>query len=211
MYRLRELCRADLMTINKWRNDPELISQLGAPFRYINAEVDERWYEAYMSSRSNTIRCAITKDDSDDILGLVSLTNIDYLNQSAIFHIMVGSETSRGHGAGTYAVKAMLYHAFYNMNLQRVELTVLESNLRARHVYEKCGFQYEGRKRNAVYKNGCFVDMLQYSVLKSEFLETMQNSDTPGRSGGGIGKAYIKTNCLYFVFFRHTAKLSKTA
>lgn len=200
-----------MTTINEWRNDPELISQLGAPFRYINAEVDARWYEAYMSSRSNAIRCAVTTDDSDDILGLVSLTDIDYLNQSAILHIMVGSETSRGHGTGTYAVKAMLYHAFYNMNLQRVELTVLESNLRARHVYEKCGFQYEGRKRSAVYKNGCFADMLQYSILKSEFMEAQQNTDALGQSGGGIGKTYTEMNCLHFVFFRHTAKLSKTA
>lgn len=63
----------------------------------------------------------------------------------------------------------MLNHAFNNMNLQRVELTVLEDNTRARHLYEKCGFVYEGKKRKAKYKNGKFVDMLIYSILKSEF------------------------------------------
>ncbi len=170
MYRLRELTRADLPIINAWRNDPELIDMLGAPFRYINLDVDEKWYEEYMASRGNTIRCAITTIDCDDVLGLVSLTDIDHLNQSAVFHIMIGSTASQGHGAGTFAVQAMLYHAFYNMNLQRVELTVLESNDRARHVYEKCGFQYEGRKRKAVYKNGKFVDVLEYSILKSEYM-----------------------------------------
>lgn len=34
----------------------------------------------------------------------------------------------------------------------------------------KCGFIYEGRKRNAKYKNGEFFDMLMYSILKPEFL-----------------------------------------
>lgn len=35
MYQLRELERRDLEAINTWRNDSELISLLGAPFRYI--------------------------------------------------------------------------------------------------------------------------------------------------------------------------------
>ena len=36
MIRLRELESKDLAEINQWRNDPELISNLGAPYRYIN-------------------------------------------------------------------------------------------------------------------------------------------------------------------------------
>jgi RimJ/RimL family protein N-acetyltransferase len=56
------------------------------------------------------------------------------------------------------------------MNLQRIELTVLEDNSRAKHVYEKNGFVYEGRKRNAVFKDGKFVDMLMYSILRNEYV-----------------------------------------
>lgn len=166
MFYLRELERKDLPTINKWRNDPELIDLLGAPFRYINLDVDEKWYEAYMDNRDNAVRCAITEDDQDEILGLVSLVSIDYMNQSAEFHIMIGDARNQGRGIGTFAVKAMVNHAFNNLNLQRVELTVLEDNERAKHLYEKCGFVYEGRKRKAKYKKGKFVDMLMYSVLR---------------------------------------------
>lgn len=175
MFHLRELERKDLPTINKWRNDPELIVLLGAPFRYINLDVDVKWYESYMGNRNNAVRCAIIEDDSEDILGLVSLVSVDYMNQSAEFHIMVGDTQNQGRGIGTFAVNAMLNHAFNNMNLQRVELTVLEDNARAKLLYEKSGFVYEGRKRRAKYKNGKFVDMLIYSILKSEFL---------GRGGG---------------------------
>ena len=49
MYKLRELSRKDLMEINRWRNNPELIKLLGAPFRYIDVQIDERWYENYLS------------------------------------------------------------------------------------------------------------------------------------------------------------------
>lgn len=40
------------------------------------------------------------------------------------------------------------------MNFQRVKHGLLEDNRRAIYLYEKCGFQYEGRKRKAKYKNG---------------------------------------------------------
>lgn len=90
MFHLRELERKDLLAINKWRNDPELIAILGAPFRYINLYVGVKWYESYMGNRGNAVRCDITEDDSDDILGLGSLVSINYMNQSAEFHIMIG-------------------------------------------------------------------------------------------------------------------------
>ena len=169
MFYLRELERKDLSIINKWRNNSELIKNLGAPFRYINLEVDTQWYESYMKDRNNAVRCAIVEDENDEILGLVSLTQISHINQSATLSIMIGETDNQGRGIGTFAVKNMLNHAFYNMNLQRVELAVLEDNIKAKHLYEKCGFIYEGKKRKARYKDGKFVDMCMYSILKSDF------------------------------------------
>lgn len=130
MYKLRELKRKDLYTINNWRNYKELTSFLGAPYRFINYEVDVKWYESYMNNRGNAIRCAITNEDdgNDEILGLISLVSINYVNQSAELHIMIGSKDNQGKGIGTFAVNAMLYHAFNNMNLHRIKMSVLDSN-----------------------------------------------------------------------------------
>ena len=43
MYKLRELERKDLEQINKWRNDPELIELLGAPYRFIQSGMKIIW------------------------------------------------------------------------------------------------------------------------------------------------------------------------
>ena len=168
MYRLRELERKDIPTINRWRNNPELVALLGAPFRYINSEVDEKWFDMYMGNRNSTIRCSIV-DSEDEPIGLVTLASVDYLNQSAELHIMIGEEGNCGKGIGTFALTRMLDHAFSNMNLQRVELAVLEENRRARALYEKVGCVEEGKKREVRYKNGKFVDMVMYSILKRDF------------------------------------------
>lgn len=169
MYRLREIEKKDIITINNWRNDTKLIQNLGAPYRYINIDVDEKWYSDYMNSRNRQVRCAIVGDD-DMILGLVSLVSIDHLNQSAEFHIMIGTEENQGKGVGMFATTEMLRHAFFNLNLNRIELTVLENNFRAQKLYEKVGFIREGIKRKAKYKNGCFIDMYMYSILKDDFI-----------------------------------------
>lgn len=168
MYKLREIARKDIITINKWRNNDKLISNLGAPFRYINEEVDNNWYDNYMKNRANSVRCAIT-DEDDEIIGLISLVSIDYLNQSGELHIMIGDEKNQGKGIGLFAVKEMINHAFNNLNLHRIELSVLDSNIHAKKLYEKAGFKYEGTKKHAKYKNGKFIDMLIYAILKEEF------------------------------------------
>lgn len=161
MYKLRELEKQDLGLINKWRNDEDLISFLGAPFRYINLEVEEEWYTNYLKNRSSCLRCSIVKKDNKDIiLGLVSLTDINYLNQSATLHLMIGDPKQRGKGIGTFAINEILEHARKNLNLRRIELSVLASNERALKLYEKMGFEKEGLKKEAVLKDGKFEDMV---------------------------------------------------
>lgn len=170
MYKLREIKKEDLQKINRWRSDNKLINCLGAPFRYINLDVDCIWYDSYLQNRNTNIRCAIVEiEKEENILGLVSLTNIDYINRSAELHIMVGDKENRGKGIGNFAITEILKHAFNNVNLNRIELQVLESNSYALKLYEKIGFKNEGVKRQSVYKNGEFMNMINMGILKSEF------------------------------------------
>ncbi len=169
MYKLREIERKDVPIINSWRNKKELIDCLGATYRYINLDVDFEWFDNYMKNRSNSVRCAVVGAE-DNILGIVSLVSINHINQSAVLHILIGDSSNQDKGIGTFAIKVILSHAFYNLNLNRVELFALDSNDRAKHVYEKIGFTFEGKKRKAVFKNGHFVDMVLYSILREEYI-----------------------------------------
>ena len=169
MMRLREITRDDIKVINGWRNDLELISKLGTNFRYINEETDDNWFDNYMHNRKTNIRCAILYDEK--MVGVVYLTNIDEINRCAEFHIMIGEKEVQGKGIGTYATKEMLNHAFNNLNLNRIGLTVLDDNVIALKLYEKMGFKKEGVLRETLYKNGKYHDQLIMSILKKEFKE----------------------------------------
>lgn len=167
-FKLRELSRKDLNIINSWRNDKELISYLGANYRYIDIEIDMAWFDNYLKDRNQTVRCSIV-NEADEIIGLVSLTNIDYINSFAVLHIMIGNKNNRERGIGQFAIKEMLNHAFNNLNLNKVELQVLCTNERAIHVYEKIGFKQDGILREACFKNGQYLNVAVMSILKREF------------------------------------------
>lgn len=170
MYILRELERDDLKSINIWRNDKALIDFLGAPYRYINLDVENDWYEDYLENRHKAIRCVIVEPENrDKALGIISLTDIDYTNRSGTLHIMIGDVQNRGKGIGYFSTMEILNHAFNNLNLNRVELTVLSDNKHSLNLCEKVGFKKEGVQRSSIYKNGEFKDMVMLSMLKEEF------------------------------------------
>lgn len=166
MYILREIERKDLSIINKWEKSVEFIELLDVQFHGNSKSVTEKWLEHVIENNGNAIRCVIMKKDTNEIAGLVSLTTVDYINQSAEIRIMIKDSEKDKKSMETYAINAMLYHAFFNMNLKRVEWDLLDG---CDHESEKHGFQYEGRKRNAKYVNGTYVDLLVYSVLRDDY------------------------------------------
>ena len=169
MLATRELSRGDLKVVNSWRASREMIDCLGAPYRFIDIEIDEAWYDAYLRNRDHTIRCVAVDSGAPDVaLALATLSCIDWVHGTCEFHIMVGPD-SQGKGVGAYALREMLRHAFSDLGLHRVELGVLSTNERARSLYEKAGFVCEGSKRSAVLKNGEYVDLVIMGLLRKEW------------------------------------------
>ena len=168
-YYLRELEPSDIVAINEWRNNPDIIASLGSPFRYISSIVDEKWLNSYLSNRSSCIRLAICSSADAKVIGAAYLLNIDWLARNCEFAIWIGDEAAQGYGAGKYATIKTLEHAFFDLNLNSVYLTVLKTNERAASLYKKIGFQVEGVRRQAVFKNGSYTDLVMMSILKSEF------------------------------------------
>lgn len=83
---------------------------------------------------------------------------------------MIGNEEYRGKGIGTFAVSSMAYHAFFNLNLRRLQLEVLDYNTVAQRLYAKVGLIEEGRKRKAVFKNGHYVDEIIMGLLRDGYV-----------------------------------------
>ncbi|NJN34193.1 MAG: GNAT family N-acetyltransferase [Saprospiraceae bacterium] len=182
----REIAREDLPIINRWRNDRAVIDFLGNTFIYINQEIDNRWFDAYLQNRQTAVRWAICvqNDVQTDVqneknltptplntegvltIGTVQLTNIHALNRNAEFSIMIGDKNYWSRGVGEQAAREMVRHGFQDLNLHRIYLYVLPQNTRAIKLYEKIGFQTEGILRGSIFKNGDYQDLILMAILK---------------------------------------------
>jgi RimJ/RimL family protein N-acetyltransferase len=169
-FTLREICHNDLPLINRWRNDQEIINLLGNNFLYISNDVDAAWFEQYLQNRDKARRFAILDSTNNRMIGTTQLTGIHAINQSAEFSIAIGEKEYWNKGAGQTASQLLLQHAFADLNLHRIYLTVLVRNTRAVHLYEKIGFVQEGILRKSMYKQGIFEDLVMMSLLKEEYL-----------------------------------------
>jgi RimJ/RimL family protein N-acetyltransferase len=167
---LRDLARDDIPTINVWRQDRFVTDPLGAPPRHISLDVDLAWFDEYLRRRGTDVRCMICVADDPAPVGIVSLTSIHPVHRSAEFHMMIGRRDLYGKGIGTAATRQMLRHGFLDLNLQRIYLSVLASNVAALRVYEKAGFRHEGRARDAAFRNGQYEDTLLMALLRPEFV-----------------------------------------
>jgi RimJ/RimL family protein N-acetyltransferase len=167
--RLRELERADVPVINRWRQDRALTAGIGAPHRHIGIEIDERWFEAYLTRRGTDVRCAVCRDGEPELLGLASLTGIDPIHKHAEYHMLLGDRVTHGQGIGTEATVAMAHHGFRDLNLHRIYVYVLKANVAARRMCEKAGYRHEGMLREAAFKDGVYHDVHLMGQLQSEF------------------------------------------
>jgi diamine N-acetyltransferase len=167
MITLRELERSDLPTLNRWRNDPALMALLGNNFLFIAEAVDEAWFASYLAQRDRQVRLSIVEEGR--YVGNVNLTAIHPINRSAEFSLMIGEASDRGRGIGAAATRYMLQHGFHDRGLNRIYLQVLKENHAAIHLYEKAGFKHEGVKRQEIFKNGQFHDMLCMAILRSDY------------------------------------------
>jgi RimJ/RimL family protein N-acetyltransferase len=168
MITLRELSRDDIPVINRWRQDPVVSDGIGAPRRFIGLDVDIRWYEDYLARRGSEVRCAVCLAESGQLVGMVSLTRIDYVHRNAEYNAMVGERTSQNRGFGTAATRAMVRHGFFDLNLHRIYVSILRDNISSIRMCEKAGFREEGTIRQGAYKNGAYHDLVLMGVLRSE-------------------------------------------
>lgn len=74
----------------------------------------------------------------------------------------------RGKGYISEALKLFSAYLFEIKPIHRLEVHADMNNTGSRKVAEKCGFTYEGMKRQAVFSRGAYSDLAIYSMLKHE-------------------------------------------
>jgi RimJ/RimL family protein N-acetyltransferase len=166
---LRTIEESDLnANYREWFNDED-VCRYNSHHRFPQYDQDMRtYYDDVIKSRTNLV-LAICDKATDAHVGNIALENIDMVNSSAEFAILIGDKTHWGKGVGSEAASLLLTHGFNELPLHRIYCGTSEDNEGMQRLARSLGFVEEGRARDAIFKNGSHKDVIYYSVLRDEF------------------------------------------
>jgi RimJ/RimL family protein N-acetyltransferase len=97
--------------------------------------------------------------------GIGFTVQFDVARRSAEIGYWVGEEFW-GRGIATEALIAVTNHAFSNYDVCRLFAHVFDWNGASARVLEKAGYEFEGRLKKSVTKNGQTIDQLMYAAIR---------------------------------------------
>ena len=109
----------------------------------------------------------IRRDDSQ-LVGAITLDNIRRgPAQAGTVGYWIGQPFAR-HGYMREALRALVHHAFTELDLSRIEAACLPENAASRAVLEKTGFKYEGVAQSYLQINGRWRNHVLYANLRGD-------------------------------------------
>jgi RimJ/RimL family protein N-acetyltransferase len=106
--------------------------------------------------------------DVNGFIGHLRFFALDRRDRRTALAIGIEDPACLGKGYGSEAIRLALSYIF-STGLHRISVRVMASNGRAIACYRKCGFQVEGREREAAFVDGRWQDDLIMGVLEREF------------------------------------------
>lgn len=112
---------------------------------------------------------AIIHAQDDLHIGSIALEGIHPVYRSAELAIVIGDQSSRGKGYSKEAAQLLCSHGFFTLNLHRIWCGTFADNLPMVGLAAHLGMKEEGRRRDAAFKNGRYVEVIEFGVLHDEY------------------------------------------
>jgi RimJ/RimL family protein N-acetyltransferase len=170
MNHLEELQETDFETVARWMSDPVEHERIcGNAFSY---PLSFEQYCAFFinAARNRDKRLCFKFISSGEPVGMASFTRISRENDYGHIGIVAIDPSKRNLGYGLTMVRALLSFGFNDMQFNRIDLVVIESNIEAYTFYtDKVGFKNEGLIRDIIRVGMRYVSWHSLSMLKSEW------------------------------------------
>ena len=154
----------DRDAIVRHANNRKISINLRDRFPYPYTAADARtWLEIIAGTKPET-NFAI--DVAGEAVGGIGFTlQPDVAHRSAEIGYWLGEEFW-GRGIATEALIAVTHYAFANYDICRLYAHVFEWNRASARVLEKAGYEFEGRLRKSVTKEGQTIDQFMYAMIR---------------------------------------------
>jgi len=163
---LRQFNDADLENVFKGLSHPEIIKYYGISFDTLESTKEQMTWFADLEKNGTGIWWAICSKVDGTFVGAGGLNDLSQEHKKAEIGFWLLSE-HWGKGIMTETMPVILHHAFEVIGLNRIEGFVESENVNCKKALAKLNFHLDGTLRESEVKNGKFINVDVYSMLKN--------------------------------------------
>lgn len=165
---LRAVEEEDVEMLRQLTNSPDYEKMIVGWAFPISKKDQADWFANCKNGLSRIRYTIVTEEDGP--VGMIGLRDIDWKNGVASgLGMRIAKKETRTRGLATDAWMTLMRYAFNELRLNRINGSALAYNKASLRVCEKVGFKIEGVQRQAVYKNGEYIDLVIMGCLKSDY------------------------------------------
>lgn len=153
-----------------WLNTPEVCRYNSHGESLYTSEIAHAYITSTIDNPTIKVFAICLKENNQHV-GNISLQQISAKNKSAEFAILIGEPSVYGRGIGYESGLLLFDYAFTTLKLHRIHCGTHAENFGMQHLALKLGMSEEGTRREAIFKNGQYANIVEYGILDYEFLK----------------------------------------
>lgn len=150
-----------------WVNDREVMQYFAQRQQHIEEEEERRYLDQLVASKTDRAFSVFESghDGPDAYVGQCSVNQIYWPARNGRVFLVVRRD-KQGRGLGSAALRALVAHAFDELDLHKLWLIVRRDNRSAQAMYLRAGFEFEGMLRDEYCVAGKYFDMVRMAILR---------------------------------------------
>lgn len=151
-----------------WLNDPE-VCRFNSHHVFPYTAQQALQYISQAAAARDAVVLAVCLISSDRHIGNISLQKIDLMSRSAEFAVLFGDKENWGKGYARQAAVLLCEHGFRELGLHRIYCGTSAENVAMQKLAKALGMREEGRRVQALFKHGRYIDIIEYGMLAADF------------------------------------------
>lgn len=178
---LRRHRPADRDDFTRWYQDADIAELLRHDLEPLTAVQARGYFDSIvLPASARGTAWAIQDRASGNLLGSTAVTDINEIDGTCLFRIVIGEKQAWGHGFGTDATRLVVAEAFETLKLRAVRLEVFAHNLRARRAYARVGFRETGQQVEWVPRRRRQLHVIGMELNRERWRDMQEATSHPG-------------------------------
>lgn len=158
---LRALEPEDIESIYEWENDQTLWTSSNAHVPFSKHVLTQYIIESQRQDIHVAKQLRLVIEVNAQTIGCIDLCNLDFFNHRGEVSILINKDF-RNRKYATSAITALCTYAKDDLQMHQLFAEILTENTASQRVFEKCGFQRTGVKKDWIMQNGEYKDVALY-------------------------------------------------